>query len=78
MKRNLQLLLGIPLIFIIGIVAWETKQFLWLGLYIPVVVMHYFMRREISSNDVIVMPRRDRPDITDTNYVAQQHQGPQQ
>ena len=70
MKKNLFLLLGIPLIFIIGIMAWETEKLYWLFLYVPIAALGIWRKREMSAETIIVLPKRKSPEIVDTTYTS--------
>ena len=72
MKTKLLLLFGIPLVFIIGIIAWETQNFLWLGFYVPLAVVRYFMRKEQAKKDIFYIPPGHGTEVIDTNHSSQQ------
>jgi hypothetical protein len=68
--QKLLLLLGIPLVFIAGIVAYETGQLLWLGIVVPLAVARYFLRRSVEPGGDLFMTPRDRPGYLDKNNVS--------
>ena len=68
--QKLPLLLGIPVVFIAGIAAYETGQLLWLGLVVPLAIARVAMRRSLTSKDDLYVPRRDRPGMVDTDHEA--------
>jgi uncharacterized membrane protein YbhN (UPF0104 family) len=70
-KSNMLLLIGIPLVFIAVIFAFETKQPLWLFLAVPVWVVRWFVRRELKKSEFAIRRAPNRPDLIDTQYIAQ-------
>lgn len=68
--QKLLLVFGIPLVFIAGIVAFETGQLQWLGIVLLLGVARFFMRRAVVPGDEIVLPRRDNVDLIDKGNVS--------
>ena len=72
--QKLPLIVGIPLVFAAGILAYETGELVWLGLTLPLFVLRRFMRDELSAKDPFAKPDLMRAEQTDRAYTTE-HKG---
>ena len=70
LKSNLLLLAGIPLVLILGMAIWETGKLYWVFLAVPLIILRLYKRAVLTSRDIIVVPKRDAPDLVDTNHIS--------